>query len=480
MSIRRYLVLNLFAALTLITFVAAIQGYKHSMDRASKQFDQQLIALAQTLTVINLNENTSDNKSTDKNQVSVLQHESSFAFQIYQQEQLVLRSKNAPDAAMNHSVAINNNIIGFMDGNFLGQRWRVYSFVDSASVMPALHKVIIVAQPLQKRFVFAQDVILAAVTPMIIAIGILSLLIYIIITRGLRPLRQLTKELVKRKTNDFTPLKLKAQNSELESVIATLNQLFSRLNSAFERERHFASDAAHELKTPLSVLKINAYNIQHDLNEILDYENDSVNQLVLSVDRMSHVIDQILNLNRTNPEQLVIDSKVVKLNYLLQNVIRDLYDEISQREQTIELESDDISLTAHEFSLQLMLQNLISNASKYTPNGGIIKVRAYIDENTALKLTVEDSGSGIAPEEYQRVFDRFYRVGGDRHNSTVIGCGLGLAIVKHIVILHGANIELSTSAELQGLQVTVTFPKNLITEVLSTVTPPEQRINSNV
>ncbi len=478
MSIRRYLVLNLFAVLTLITFVAAIQGYKHSMERASKQFDQQLVALAQTLTVINITKNAL-NSGVDENQVSILQHESSFAFQIFQKGQLILRSKNAPNIAMNHSIAIDTKIIGFMDGNFLGQRWRVYSFVDSIKVPVAKQKIIIVAQPLQKRFAFAQDVILSAVTPMIIAIGILSLLIYIIITRGLRPLRQLTKELVKRKTNDFTPLKLKAKNSELESVIATLNQLFSRLNSAFERERHFASDAAHELKTPLSVLKINAYNIQHDLNQIANYENDSVNQLVLSVDRMSHVIDQILNLNRTNPEQLVLDSKVVNINYLLQNVIRDLYDEISQREQTIELLSDDISLMAHEFSLQLMLQNLISNASKYTPNAGVIKVSAFIDENEALKLTVEDSGSGIATEEYKRVFDRFYRVGGDRHSSTVIGCGLGLAIVKHIVLLHGASIELSKSIELQGLQATVTFPKKLITAVSSTIGSSEQGVTSD-
>jgi len=477
MSIRRYLVLNLFAALTLITFVAAIQGYKHSMTRASKQFDQQLVALAQTLTVINLN---TKNDKNNKNNPKVLQHESSFAFQIFQEGELVLRSKNAPDSAMNHSFAIDTEIIGFLDGNFLGQRWRVYSFVDLIKKTSSVEKIIIVAQPLQKRFVFAQDVILSAVTPMIIAIGILSLLIYIIITRGLRPLRQLTKELVIRKANDFTPLKLKAKNSELESVIATLNQLFSRLNSAFERERHFASDAAHELKTPLSVLKVNAYNIQHDLTHILNYENDSVNQLVLSVDRMSHVIDQILNLNRTNPEQLVIDSKVVNINYLLQNVIRDLYDEISDREQTIELESEDIYLMAHEFSLQLMLQNLIGNASKYTPNGGYIKARTYISENHDLKLIVEDSGNGIAPEEYQRVFDRFYRVGGDRHNSTVIGCGLGLAIVKHIVLLHGASIELSKSTKLQGLKVTVMFPKSLMNAASNKTIPSPPEVMKNV
>ena len=102
---------------------------------------------------------------------------------------------------------------------------------------------------------------------MIIAIVLLSLLIYGIITQGLKPLHKLTSALAKKRSNDFTPLVLNVDNSELSRVVTTLNQLLARLNLAFERERHFAADAAHELKTPLSVLKINVHNLSQELNE---------------------------------------------------------------------------------------------------------------------------------------------------------------------------------------------------------------------
>ena len=111
--------------------------------------------------------------------------------------------------------------------------------------------------------------------------------------------------------------------------------------------------------------------------------------------------------------------------------------------------------------MHLLAVNLISNANKYTPAGGKIKVSVkLVDEENGHKkiaLCIEDSGVGIAPEEYQRIFDRFYRVGGDQHNSNVLGCGLGLTIVKHIADVHEASIKLSPSNLLQGLKITVCF-----------------------
>jgi len=129
--------------------------------------------------------------------------------------------------------------------------------------------------------------------------------------------------------------------------------------------------------------------------------------------------------------------------------------------QTIVLESDEIYLFAHKLSVHLLAVNLISNANKYTPIGGKIKVsvKFVIEacEHRKIALCVEDSGVGIAPEDYTRIFDRFYRVGGDQHNSNVLGCGLGLTIVKHIVDVHQASIKLSPSNLLKGLKVTVCF-----------------------
>ncbi len=475
MSIRRYLVLTLVAVLTLITFIAAIQGYKASMARAEKLFEQQLVDFAQIVKGLH---QTFDNK---ERQFVAIKQQTSFAFQVWQGDNLVIRSANSPIKPI---MSLHKSPTHFGEVNFAGQRWRTIYLASSPGSTQSNAQsntqgtplevndnklVVIVAQPLEKQFLLAQEVILAAVTPMIIAIVLLSFLIYGIITQGLKPLHKLTTALANKRSNDFTPLALQVDNSELSRVVTTLNQLLARLNLAFERERHFAADAAHELKTPLSVLKINVHNLSRGLNEQgQQYPENLIKPLTVSVDRMGHVIDQILHLNRTNPDQINQSQQQVKLKPLLQAVIGELYQGIANKQQTITLTSDEIILKGDELSLQLMLTNLISNANKYTPQQGEIKVSTkYLQngnnqrgsQNTTAKIAIiiEDSGKGIPAEEYHRVFDRFYRVGGDQHDSSVLGCGLGLTIVKHIVDIHRGTIVLSQSKLLGGLRVEVLF-----------------------
>jgi two-component system sensor histidine kinase QseC len=471
MSIRRYLVLTLVAVLTLITFIAAIQGYKASMSRAEKLFEQQLVDFAQIVKGLHLTFDFKEQQSV------AIKQQTSFAFQVWQGNNLVSQSGNSPTTPI---MSLTKSATHFGEVNFAGQRWRTLYFTEPAdnNQRNALKDrdnklVIIVAQPLNKQFLLAQEVILAAVTPMIIAIVLLSFLIYGIITQGLKPLHKLTTALANKRSNDFTPLVLNVDNSELSRVVTTLNLLLARLNLAFERERHFAADAAHELKTPLSVLKINVHNLSQELNEQgQNYPTNLIKPLSVSVDRMGHVIDQILHLNRTNPEHINQIQQPVKIQALLQAVIGDLYQDIANKQQTITLTSEEITLEGDELSLQLMLTNLISNANKYAPQQGEIKVstkyitngnnQSYSLNKTAqVAVIIEDSGKGIAVEEYNRVFDRFYRVGGDQHDSSVLGCGLGLTIVKHIVDMHRGNIVLSKSTVLDGLRVDVLLNEKL-------------------
>lgn len=461
MSIRRYLVLVLLSVITLVTFIAAIQGYRASMERASNLFDAELNSLAQTLQIIKPSgiDYSITNSITNSLATQVVQIEqgADIAFQLWQNNQLLLRTSNAPEQAMSRFVD-GGFIVGFSEHNFKGQRWRTLvkkSLVKKPSLTNNnITQWVIVAQPLSRRFELAEEVILSAVTPIVIAMPLLALIIWFAIKRALRPLTHLTSELTHKKANDLSLLSTKSQTGELVPVVQTLNHLFERLAAAFERERRFASDAAHELRTPLSVLKINVHNVKNESSEQLA----SLPQLVDSVDRMAHVVDQILTLNRTNPEQISIESEAINLKSLIVQIISDLYPEISKRSQNIALQSDDVNLFGNAFSLHILVQNLISNASKYTPEEGEILVSTSVDDSSVV-LVVEDSGPGIAEQEHQRVFNRFYRVGGDQHNSSVIGCGLGLSIVKHIVMLHNAEIKLSKSESLSGLKVTVIFPK---------------------
>jgi two-component system, OmpR family, sensor histidine kinase QseC len=276
-----------------------------------------------------------------------------------------------------------------------------------------------------------------------------------VVSRGLSPLRYLSNALSDKKVDDLVAIRMPAVPKELTSVISTLNLLLLRLESAFVREKRFASDAAHELRTPLSVLKINAHNLALELSA---KQQASINMLNLTqgVERMSHVVDQILLLNRTEPQQYSASFTSLDLAQLCRDGITSLYPQIDDKHQEIEFIGQSHAIIGDQFALEILIQNLISNACKYSPQKGRIRV-SLTKRSDNISLLVEDSGPGIAEEEYNKVFERFYRVGGDRHNSNVIGCGLGLAIVKHIADLHLANIELSKSASLGGLTVKVVF-----------------------
>lgn len=424
------------SVITLITFAAAIQGYRSSMTKATSVFDNELRSL--TYVLVNINDLTF--------QSLVPQTDTAFVYQIWQHHKLVVSSEPKLTAAISD---FKNE---FAEHNFLAQRWRTYGYFFASE-----DKWVLVAQPLNRRFELAEQMILAAVTPLILCIPLLAVIIFLLVSSGLRPLRLLSENLRTKKTDDLSPITQKNPQNELSPVLETLNQLFDRLNAAFSREKRFASDAAHELRTPLSVLKINAHNLALELS---NDNKSNANMLFLQqgIERMSHVVEQILLLNRTNPEQYQGQFESVNTASLCQTVIASLFPQIESKNQEIELVGQGAIIQGDEFSLGILLQNLISNASKYSPERTLIRVSMKTSNNQII-IQVEDSGPGIEESEYQRVFERFYRIGGDRHASNTPGCGLGLAISKHIAELHNANLKLSRSEQLTGLSVELLLPK---------------------
>ncbi|MBU3006234.1 ATP-binding protein [Paraglaciecola arctica] len=434
MSIRRYLTLILLSVITLVTFAAAIQGYRSSMAKATSVFDNELRSL--TLVLVDI---------TDLSTQSLTpQTDAAFIFQIWQHNKLLVNSH----PKLNTAISDFKN--EFSENNFLAQRWRTYGHFFESS-----NKWVLVAQPVNRRFELAEQMILAAVTPLVLCIPLLAVIIFLLVSSGLRPLRLLSEKLRTKKADDFSSIEQQNQNNELSPVLETLNQLFERLDAAFSREKRFASDAAHELRTPLSVLKINAHNLAIELNNTTDTNMQYLQQ---GIERMSHVVEQILLLNRTNPEQYQGQFETLDTAVLCQTVIASLFPQIETKKQEIELIGKGANIRGDEFSLGILLQNLISNASKYSPEGGLIRVTLK-EVNSQVVIQVEDAGPGIDESEYQRVFERFYRIGGDRHTSNTSGCGLGLAISKHIAALHKATLKLSRSKQLSGLSVELIFPQ---------------------
>ncbi len=431
-SIRRYLVTLLIAIITLTSFMAALKSYRQSIEQAELLFDEDLSLLAASF----------HNQFAPDGDVEMALN----AVQVWQQERLLYRSPNAPQQKI---IAAN----GFSELNFSGKRWRVFQTVDEHNLQ------IIVAQPLTERQVLANEVVLASIYPVVLSLPLQALLIWLVVTKGLRPLRRLTEQLADKKADDLSPVRLEQVPQEMRQMLDTTNLLLSRLADAFNREKRFASDVAHELRTPLSVLQINLHNAQQQWQAAQIADPDQLMPaLQQGVARMSQLIEQIMLFNRTNPEHFKAKRQRIELTALCKEVITEVYPQLLQKDQQIELEAEsEVMILADPFAFKLLLINVLGNAIKYTPRGGEV-VLALVSDQKKLKLIVEDSGPGIDESEYQRVFDRFYRVGGDRHSSGESGSGLGLAIVRDVVQLHQGSIELAHSRFATGLKVTMEFP----------------------
>ena len=430
-SLRRYLVTVLIALFTLISFVAALQSYKQSAIRAEALFDQDLQVVASSL--------------LQQHQVGA-QQQLGLALQVWLKGQLLYRSALAPETSMSDAE-------GFSEHNFAGKRWRVYRQTPNDELT------VIVAQPLQQRQQLADEVITASIYPVVLSLPLQAILIWLVVSKALSPIKRFSEQLASKKANDLSPVLLEQVPAELDQMLKTTNQLFARLADAFEREKRFASDVAHELRTPLSVLQVNLHNAsqQWQRSGISDPEG-SMLALQAGVERMSALIEQIMLLNRTNPEHFQARTELLDVAGLCRQVVADWYPQIDRKHQHIELLGlEHLSLRGDAFALRLLVSNLVGNASKYTQPGGTIQLQLSATPDKAI-LVVQDNGPGIAPEEYHRVFDRFYRVGGDRHQSGTLGSGLGLAIVRDIVMLHQGEIGLSQSDFSSGLKVTVELP----------------------
>jgi two-component system sensor histidine kinase QseC len=269
----------------------------------------------------------------------------------------------------------------------------------------------------------------------------------------LRPLRDLANEMAGKRSDDLSPVAALVPQQELAVLIESINDLLRRLADSFEREKRFAADAAHELRTPISVLKVQLHNLLRDAGS----DQAQLESLGSAVERMGHSVEQVLMLYRTTPEQFAASFAELDLAGLARQVIAELYPQLETKHQQIELVADKLPMQGDAFAVQTLMMNLIENASKYSGDGGAIRVLLErVEEGAA--LTVEDSGPGIPADQYEKVFERFYRVSGDRHDTSVSGTGLGLAIVQHIAEIHGASIHLGKSSLATGLAVTVIFP----------------------
>jgi signal transduction histidine kinase len=287
--------------------------------------------------------------------------------------------------------------------------------------------------------------------PFLVLVPILGAAIIWVVRSGLQPLKRVALEVQRRDVDSLAPVSVEQLPGEVAPLIDELNRLLARVDSAFANQRAFIADAAHELRSPLTAVRLQLQLLDRAPNDPARTEARA--NLGAAVDRAVHMIEQLLALARAEPREVRIDLKPVVLETAAIEAITDTHPFAQSRHITVELEADrDVRVMGDAGSLRTLTRNLVDNAVRYTPENGRVQVRVRNTSSGAV-LEVSDTGPGIPQSERGRAFDRFYR----RASSPEGGSGLGLAIVKAIADRHSAKVALEDAAG-GGLRVVVAFP----------------------
>lgn len=464
-SIRKFLLVNLLLAITVTTTLTALGNYYLDQRDIERHLDTLMVIAAlsyQALLGPDITPTRLDiiQKSLDDLNLELdnyyhhryisrreEHYANKFNFQVWDKDgNLLLHSPSAPRQPM------SNTQEGFSDEIINGHRWRVFKSFDPGNQTYAM-----VGERYNTRRDLGHIIATDDIYIMMLTFPLSGLLIWIIIGQGLSSLKQIAEEVSGRGRNHLEPVKMQYVPVEIKSVIEEINKLFERLNDAFEREKRFAGDAAHELRTPLAILKNQAQIAlkTHDNHE----QQTALKNLVEGVDRSTHIVQQLLTMSRLVPQATYLaQGNQVDLKKAASDIIMQLvYDAIKKN---IELELIDntegnAKIIGNETSILILIRNLIDNAIRYSQEGGMVRVILARDQDYTT-LSVQDDGPGIPSELHGRVFERFFRVLGNKSP----GSGLGLAIVQQICKLHQADIELGQGIDGKGLEMKIVFKNN--------------------
>jgi signal transduction histidine kinase len=434
-SIQTRLLVSLLGALLAGTVIAGAIVYREAREEANALFDYQLRQVAQTLPARGFDPSVDPRPAVPEDQDGVVvQIWSLSGTRLY----LSHPASHLPPRAE----------LGFSTLSTDVGDWRVFADQYRDAVIE-------VAQPMQVRRDIAAIVAVRTVLPLLLLLPTLGVVIWLIVGRGLGPMRRLARDVAARSPRSLDALPENALPDEVRPLVEALNQLLMRLKEALATQRNFIGNAAHELRTPLTALQL-----QVQLAERARTIEDAQAALVpLSggLARVSHLVEQLLALARLDPQSALAPHASVDLVALAREVVADQTAVALERGLDLGLVAEaPVAVLGNATALTVLLNNLVDNALRYTPRGGRIDVHVSLtsESGTDALLAVSDSGPGIPIEERERVFERFYR-GVD---VTTPGSGLGLAIVREIAARHGARVELADTAGAGGLTVRVFFP----------------------
>ncbi|MFC3459082.1 ATP-binding protein [Massilia haematophila] len=434
-SLRGRLLWFLLAAITLAALAQASIAYNTALSDADQIFDYHMQQMALSLrsgTPLSNTEARERIEDAPGNDDLVVQMWSPDGVQVFHS---VSRAR-LPQRA----------VLGFSNLKANGTTYRVFSIQTAGQTVQ-------VAQDLAVRRNMAGNLALRTLGPIAVMMPMLMLVVWWVVSGSLEPVARVRKQVAARQADDLSPVSEAGLPDEVRPLMHELNLLFDRVRTAFDAQQHFVADAAHELRTPLAALRLQAQSL--DRAETVEARKVAVARLTAGIDRATRLVEQLLVLARQ--EASAGDgaaARPVDLAELARRTVGDLAGLAQAKQIDLGLQhADEVSIAGQPDALHILLRNLVENAVKYTPGGGTVDIAVRLQKDAA-EITVEDSGPGIPPDERERVFDRFYRVAG----SDAAGSGLGLAIIKAIAERHGATLRLDKSERLGGLAALVRFP----------------------
>jgi two-component system sensor histidine kinase TctE len=316
-----------------------------------------------------------------------------------------------------------------------------------------------VAETLDKRALLANGIIKGVILPQFIILPIVLALVWFALARGLSPLAELQQRIRARRPDDLSPIDARQVPEEISPLVGSLNDMLERLSQTIEMQKRFIADAAHQMKTPLAGMRMQSELALREVDP--DEIHRSLEQLATSSESATRLVNQLLALARAEYQpQAGLALEELDLNGAARATVHDWVQAsfAARIDLGFEAPSGAVLVAGHALMLRELLSNLIDNALRYTPEGGSVTVRVRHDGHNAI-LEVEDTGPGIAPAERVHVFERFYRILGNRAH----GSGLGLAIVREIAQQHGAEVDIfnnprSNAPKSPGCLFRLSFP----------------------
>ncbi|MDC8013250.1 sensor histidine kinase [Tahibacter soli] len=363
-------------------------------------------------------------------------------YQVWAGGTLLIRSHDAPAAPIKPDF-----LDGFDERDIDGARFRVYAVSDAA------HGIQVQAAKAHSHLEqIARWLAGATLTTVGLLLALLAAALWLGIRWSLKPVDALCEAVAARATFDLAPLPTAQLPSELRGLVDTFNAQLARLDRAVQGERRFVADAAHELRTPLAVLSAHA-QIALRAHDVAD-KDEALRLLAAGIDRGARLSEQLLDLARLDASADGARRRRTDLAELAELVARDYAASARRNAQQIVLSTQPCPLVGDVDELGIQLRNLIDNALRYGGAGARVEIRCAPRDGGGGTLCVADDGPGVAPDERERIFDRFYRVAGSRER----GSGIGLSLVARIAASHGATIAVGDGVGGRGFGVTILFP----------------------